>query len=611
MEDSEYELSSEPSTTTASGDEVVDPDKLPTTKSYANIPMPRKKKKDHIIFPIMTIVLLELILPICYLINSISTQSIMGLLNIIILIVNVIITNLTKKSITGHKVILSIELVYNIILLACAATLGYRSDRLTNKALIYLGLDFNNTVVKSPLLTIVVSSIAIFLELVAVVFISKTKPEQMIRLREMFFASMGWIFSADFIWCFCLAYAGASNTSYLFMPLLLYFVYISITMGIIGRPCVPHIMQYVVYGYSILYSMYLFYQVSNIGKIYSIANQIKFVMLANRKYDYLVLSVNIIQIWLSTQLCFAFNRAGKAPKIPAFLTSASDFVLVFSFVGVLVYAVFYPCYISVLWIIIVYITAFFNLNTAKKVFFRVISLIHNFSFSCIYVTLADLYPESKIAPKTLIRLNEVGLYHFKDNFTYTLLGFFLAAILAQIGRIIHYKDDQEENEQENYNNLPDVVEKPKEEKKEFLIVKGIKLCFKWIKLIVVFIFKYFTAAAIIILALTYGYAENQIIYHIVWLIALCISVLGIYYRIIFEFIKFFIGITIITATFFEANGLDFHNIDDFLRKTGLAVPSGYTLAGYLWPYMVILFLTVICTNMSDPIFSLPPTGATL
>lgn len=617
-DDYDETISTEPSSTTVTGADDANPEAAMKKINYQENTGPKKRKKS---FPIPCIILLEFILPICYVINSVTTQAVMGMINIVILAANVVITNLTKEKITGHKIILAIELIYNIILLGLASSIG-KSDKTDTNIIRIIGLDFDNAVVKTPNLTIAVCVVAIVLEIVAAVLLVKTKPETLIKHRTNIFTSMAWIFLSDLIWTFCLAVMGAvliffdANMGYAFLPLLLYIVWISITMSLFGKPYVPKIILIIIYSYAILFSLFIFYQVSYLGQNYPIYRYTK--SEAMDKYSGLSLTVNVVQIWFSTQLCFVFKRSGPAPKIPTFLVTLSDILLAFSFVAILVYSVFFPCYISVAWELIVFIACFFSLRVAKTVFFRILSIVHNVLFSIIYVTCLDLfYPFSKAVNLPYFRrLKETGLWHFDNiddtvqknqEFIFTILGFLLTSILAQIGRVVHFKEPKKEEEGDGVE-LRDIVDKPRKHKEPNAFFGFIIKIAKFIKNLVVFLFTNLSVAAVVILCITFGYQENQYCFNALWAIQLITNVLGLFHKPIFYLIMFITGAIIITATLFDQlEEKDYAKFREHFFKSGLITPAGKELPEYLWPYIIVLFLCVIITHQDKVKVTYPPT----
>ena len=71
----DYYYSSEPSSTTVIGPDDINPEAAPRKKVYQE-PVRKKRQKSY---PIPCIVLLEFILPICYVINSMTTEGVMFL----------------------------------------------------------------------------------------------------------------------------------------------------------------------------------------------------------------------------------------------------------------------------------------------------------------------------------------------------------------------------------------------------------------------------------------------------------------------------------------------------------------------------------------------------
>ena len=108
--------------------------------------------------PIILFILLDILIPISLILNSISILNIVGLLIIVIALIHVASENLIKKSFTGIRIMQYVEIFVSFICIVFAV-LQESNLNLNNNIIEYLSFHFSSAIQKGtsfPLTTCVI-----------------------------------------------------------------------------------------------------------------------------------------------------------------------------------------------------------------------------------------------------------------------------------------------------------------------------------------------------------------------------------------------------------------------------------------------------------------------
>lgn len=603
-----------------------------------------KEKKAKVTTYIL-IVFIDILIPLMLILSAISCMSLVGILFVLLLYIHVFICNRVKDSFKNSRICLIVDFVINFVVFIFAI-FGY--DHKSNAEWMkILGFDFDNIIADKPDFTTATSLIAMICQIVSLILIGKTKTEQFCEYRVKIFSSLGVQFGFDFVWAFCNAFNAATNCCYLYLPILLFFVISNITQSMVGVNLLPPVITRVIMVYSLLFAIFELYMVSYIGDKWNPASALHYNYIAEDNTKGVNVVVAVVFAYLSIQNLTAPGLCGGKPKpVPQALKSLSDFVLIIAFMCTFVFAMFYPNYLSILWMLIPAISSFVKFPTLRKLLFPLLTIVFTITFVAQAITTFYLFnpPRDDGTENTIEFIRLFGLYRYPNDFYFTACGFYIIMLLGQIGKITHVsaskqkkkepKEEEkkpviefEEEEEPTEEQLKEMeIQRKKEEarKRREMHIKKIKKVMKQIGHVIYKSFSIIAVAAIIIIGITIGFYNNRFAFVILCCIFMIIVLLALYKKPVFEFIKIVSAIMAMIAAFYKTTinedcldpeqcliYLKFDSIDNMI-STGLVAPRDMSLAEFIWPIAVIFALSTFLTADSKALnFQLPPfiTGA--
>ncbi|OHT03298.1 hypothetical protein TRFO_29340 [Tritrichomonas foetus] len=531
-------------------------------------------------------ILIDPLIPILLILSSISCMSVMGMIFIIILYIHVLICNKMKKSFNLLIICLLINLMFHIV--AFVFSIIAMTREMEEEAYKILGFDFNNVIISSPILTLVTSLIAIICQIGAMVLIKYTRLEEFMALRSKIFTSVVFQFIIDFLWEFSNAFNNSSNLSYLSLPLLLYLISSVISTSLTG---VNHIPHYVVWGvmiYSLFYALYEVFMLSYIGG--------KFNFYSSIRYNYIGPTNSIagnyifavVFSYLSVQnLSAPGHLLSEMKQIPAAIIRISNYLLYLAFLLNFLFGLFYPNYLSILWIIITLCASFVRIKALKRFFFPLLSIVFTISFVAIVLTTFEMFdrPINDGTDYYIEFLKLFGFFRYSGDFTFSLCGFLLIVFYGILGRITNSNSKEKR--------------KKKEKTKTHQNIKRIGIY-------IYLFFHYLSVMVIIVIGITGSFYENRFAFIVFGCFLLIIVLCALFNRTIFISLKVLLIIMILSATYFKITVtnncinnecLSFGHFGTFqeMIQTGLVAPADMSLPEYFWPYIVVY---VLCTFLN-------------
>ncbi|OHT17507.1 hypothetical protein TRFO_02545 [Tritrichomonas foetus] len=610
---------------------VIEPEHIEETE---------EKHKGKEIHPAALIVFIDLLIPLMLILSSISCMSIMGMVFVLLLYIHILICNFVRKSFSATQTCLIVDFVVNFVVFIFAIidyvkNMDYEWVKL-------LGLNFDNIISSKPTFTTVTSLVAMICQIISIVLMRKTNVQKFIKLRKQIFSSIGVQFGFDLVWAVCNAFNAASNSSYLYLPILLFFIISNISQSCCGRNVIPSVITWIVMCYSLLFALFEIYMVSYIGETYNPGEVLKYIYIAEDSTKGVNVVFAVLFAYISVQNMSAPGlNTGIKREVPQALKVLSDFVLILAFVCTFVFAMFYPNYLSISWMLIPGIASFVNFKTLRKLLFPMLTMVFTVTFVAQVLTTFYMFdpPEEDGVEYRMAFLRLFGLYRYPRDFTFSACGFYIICLLGQIGKITHVKAAlpkgkevkeevvEEEDDEYEFDDIhdeeedmsPQASKKSKKQKKQknrknkkpkkpntFIpkLVEKLKLIGRFIYSL----FSYISVAAITIIGITIGFYRNRFAFKIICCIFIIIVTLALYQRPIFEFIKFISILMCLFAAFYKTtinedciSTLDeclmygkFDDINDMI-STGLIPPADMSLAEFIWPIAVILLLSTFLT----------------
>ncbi|OHT00564.1 hypothetical protein TRFO_07893 [Tritrichomonas foetus] len=643
------EDSSDPSSTYSSSEIEEEEKEEPIVEEPKNEEDEKEGKVDpEKVMAIVLIVFIDILIPLMLILSAISCMSVMGMVFVLLLYLHIFICNKVRKSFTSSRVCLIIDFIINLVVFVFAI-IGY-VKKIDAEWIKILGLDFDNIIAHTPDFTTATSLIAMICQIISLVLIGKTKVEKFVEIRIKVYSSLGVQYGFDLVWAVCNAFNAASNSSYLYLPILLFFVISNISQSCVGVNIIPSNLTTIIMAYSLLFALFELYMVSYIGEKYDPSERLRYNYIAEDNTKGVNVVIAVLFAYISVQNMSAPGlNGGKRKPVPQALKVLSDGLLIIAFLCTFVFAMFYPNYLSILWMLIPAMASFVKFPTLRKLMFPTLTIVFTLSFVSQACTTFYLFgpPADNGIENMMPFVRLFGLYRYPNNFTFTVCGFYIICLLGQIGKIVHSEsvkkekknEEEEEKKEEVKVELNNEEEETSEEREERLRliekakrkaeakakqeqrIKKIKSVLKKIGKIIYTAFSYIAVAAIIIIGIAIGFYQNRFAFKILCACFIIIVLLALYKRPVFEIIKIVSGLMAMFAAFYKTTinedcALDLDqcmiygqwdsNVADMI-STGLIPPIDMSLAEFIWPIAVIFALSTFLT--ADPKaleFQLPP-----
>lgn len=563
------DVSSEPSSTLNS-DVVGDVDenkgnKLDSFIKPNNKSKPKKVKKS---LPKTSIVFTYLLIPAMLIIMTLSTLNIAGLILFLFGIIHILLLNLIKSRYTGIQAIMGIEIIFTFIILILST--NKKIDQ-SNKALSYLGFTFNNVVTTTRTFAFVASIITLVLILLTFSILTPTNVSDFVEKRIKMIERPISITIFEIVWMISVAIVGGSVSNIFFTPIFLYFIYVMICYSMFGKALCYYIISKVIYFYSIVYSLFMIYEFS-LGRKIEIKNDyVMSTFLAAEKYHWIPILFSCIMGYMSV-LLISFKRRVHIRKYHQFFGAIRYPAALICMILLTIFATFYSCYITLAWIVILFIASFFPAIAIRKFFYPVIGLFYNLGFFAMVVTGSLRYLTDEFSKHTMTILIDVGLFYYDQNFAFCVFGFLLSVAISQVGRLIHIEQFKASLEGE-----------PKELNK---ILQYLIRFAKFILLIIEICIRYVVVGAILIIGITWSYEVERYSYQILLAITVIGIIIGYYNRIFFGILRIISSVIIMLTFFFTISNPNLLTLS-WTDEWGFIYPTTKHLIFYIWPIVFV------------------------
>lgn len=635
-----------------------------------------EQKKHNATF---LIVLVDLIIPAMLILSAISCMSIVGMLFVILLYVHVIVCNRTSHSFTTMRTFLIVDFVINLIVFVFAI-IGFAID-LDGEWVHILGLDFDNIIASDPTFTFVTSLIAMICQIISLIMLSRSDISDFTSKRRRLYTSFAVQYIFDFIWSVSNAFNAASNFCYLYFPILLFYIISNICSSCVGYNAIPEIITLIIMLYSLLFALFELYMVSYIGAKYNPGDPLAYIYIAddstkavNVVFAVLFAYISIENITtkrfkdeIARHKTSAIKLNEKVALIPYPMKILGEALLIGGVICAFVFAMFYPNYLSISWMIVSSIASFTDMNTLRRFLFPMLTVVFSLTFVAQVLTTFNFVdpPSDDGVEYRQEFLRLFGLYRYPGDFTFSACGFYLICLFGQIGKLVHaevdnsrqmkkrhppkleqnYRDEDEEEKsqfsagyeddayqqelreknqkmkrKELKKNQKKEKKKEQHQKAQAALAKFLHFCSLVWKFFYA-LFSYLALAALVVLCITIGYYKNRFAFKIICVIFIIIVCVALYFRPVFEFVKFLFACISVVAAFYKtcltpecATQLDrclfYGKFGDSIQDmvdTGLMPPPEMSLAQFLWPIAVAFVLATFLTKNNKALhMKLPP-----
>ena len=581
-------------------------------ESMPKDPIPEKEGFSREVYnPIYLVLILYFFIPLFLIFNAMATTSFFGLAFLLIMIIHLFLVNQVNQSYTGILAFLYFEIVFSLILFIVAIVVGSDPDMSTSSQLI--GTSFYNSITQNPSFAVFSTFISICFESVPVSLFSHSPINLFNKCRIKVFKNKIVAYIIDILHSFSLAFLFSTNSSYLWYPILIYYIYSNISLIFIGRIKFWIFGKWIMTIYTLFYALFQFYMNSFIGEYWNPSKALSYQYIApvNAKAANIVFSCFLV-FTSTTAMTEPGWKMGDTKQIPTVLKKYSIVFITFLNFFILMFAISFPNYCTLYWIIIVFVCSYSNSKAAKKLFFPFLGFVFSTSFFALVITQFDVMPhpndDGRDLPFSFMKL--FGLFKYLDsNFRYLfcLIGFIFIAIFGQIGRINHIKQPltQHLNKFDKMENPSDVTVAKKIKKMErFLVWKSIlrhiKIIFLDICHFIYSICVYLSLTAVSVISLTCSIFHGVYTFQFISCLYEIIILLSLYYRWTFQILRFICGLLILISAFYKSSdNYDCRKSDNCLffgysqlfEDFGLIPPPEISLLSFIWPILAIFILS--------------------
>lgn len=385
----------------------------------------KKKTKSKKALPIIHLILSELFIPLCLIFVCIATLSIVGMFMVLIFILHCYVLYTSTKKPSGIYGMITLEFCIFIVIFVFAIIVKSGDAHKLSKAAVDAGFRFHSRVSKKANFGLAGSTLGWIFCFFDLIFLACSDFESVVKYRGYVFDSPYFKRFNYFLWSLCLAYIGSSITCYLYYPLILFQVVTCITQSLFSSPLLNIWIQRVFFFYSVLYSMFLIYQISPVSVGPRVSWVLAFNVIAPQAADSFLSIVIAFFAYFSLLLTLkpVTRSMAVAPWLKILITIIIFIVLLLS----ILYAMFFPSWFAELWVFIPLIASFCPIQIIKNVFYRIHTICFSLTFYAILVTFAKYY----VTPTRV--MTGLGLWRYRDNFAFTCCGSFIATVLGQIG----------------------------------------------------------------------------------------------------------------------------------------------------------------------------------
>lgn len=556
--------------------------------------------------------------PIFLIFCAMSTTSLFGLFFLLIITTHITIINQSKKSFKGIYAILYFEILYSLLIFIIAIVCNSNpDDSLSSKI---AGSNFDTIITDTPAFAIFATFLSIVLESIPISLMSHTTFKNFQDYRCNFFKKTIPKYIVDVIQCFSIAFLGSTSISFLFYPILVYFLYCTLSCTCVGRPVASFVVTCVMNAYTLLYALFQFYMVSFVGEYWDPSEAIKYEFIGTQTAKAFCIVFSSILVYTTILLLSSPGwYKNEERKVPYFMRKTSKFLLVSLCIGVLIYAIFFPNYCTILWMIIIFFISYTDIETFQKLFFPFFSFIYSLSFTLIattqFKTLTHFQDDGRDQPFTFMKL--FGMFKYVDSisqkFSFNCVGFHFLALIGQIGRVVHTEFEKKRKfKLHKYDHLDNINDSNLESQ-----IKKVERQFFWInhwkrfKRGFAFLFNIIYRFLVLIslpvccvVGIYSGFNKTKWIFTLFSFLFVLIVLLFLYKRCVFLFIRFVSACIILICSFYKSSD-SYHcrgqenclyfGYFEHIDEIGIAPSPDESFSEYIWPVIFVFFLSVFIT----------------
>lgn len=550
--------------------------------------------------PVLLILLVDLINPLCLIFCALSTLSSLGLLFTFLLIFHIFFSFQRSMTFRPLIAILSVEILFSLILFVISILAADETDYSITIRII--GLSFNEVS-----FTRFASLLAIFIQSLTIHFTHYYASAQKFQTEhDNFYSNPYVILSIEAAHYLSISLISSTNISYFWFPVLLYFLCFNLSFIFVGHEPFWASFKYIALIYSILYSMLELYMFSFLGEYANPARAIGFSYIGttqSAKNMTLVFSLSLA--WTSSIMIMNLQSHKKNPiSNDLFSLSTYKIILLMVICSVFFFTLFFPNFITNLDLIIVFFLFLSDFSIISMMFYPFLGIMFAMTFSILAITQYSTFeaPVDTGSEQMLAFAQLFGLFRYRGShkgFSFCISGFIIFWAFGQTGRI-KYASLKPANPDTDSDNFKFAAKVPVRLMKAFKVVK------KAVFLIFRFFYNICVCLALpvcIITSLYAGFWSDEWLFQLLSLIVTIFLLLFLYTKWSFTIVKIVSGLILI----YFVGIIDFDydkRCHPFQPGEDICSPLDNDVLNYCWPIILVFVLSIFitreprCTNLT-------------
>ncbi|OHT04025.1 hypothetical protein TRFO_28569 [Tritrichomonas foetus] len=598
--------------------------------------------------PIILVIFIDFIIPFLLFLCAISTTSIAGLYFILILLIHIFICSKLTNRFLSLSCILYVEIFSCLFLFVIALVSSADNDGPSFVSNV-LGFSFKTYVSHDIDFATISSVIAVIAQSISVTLKGHITASSYSQKRRKIVSNYYFTYFIDIVHIFSIAFLASTNISYIFIPVFIYFIYINLAFTFCGHDCIATLLKKIATFYTLIYSFYEFYMMSYIGEKWNPEKYLGYQFIGPEPTKAADIAFSVILAYTSLTIITDPNldKRGNNP-VPFIMKNITRVLIVLLIGGLYAYILFFPNYLTILWLIIIFFCTFSDFETISKFFFPFLGFIYTITFSIVAITQFDMFPHpldnGSEQPLSFMKLFGLFRYQKEERFEFCCPGFIFMTVFGFIGRIKHsenttptfcstmnsssvgdsgmgnFSSSQEINMNQNYVNQSKYeqdqanFDESSEHNHHFLKTMGsifkatVNFIAVGLKLLHHFIYRiltYFSLPVCTVLGIYAGFFTTRWAFQVLAFFMVCIVLLFQYFRWAYEFVKLISCLIILVCAFYKSSSDSYYCRGDThclfygyfigIEDSGLCPPPETSLHSFCWSISCVFILSVFIT----------------
>lgn len=562
--------------------------------------------------PLFLHIFIDFLDPFALFLCSFSTTSIVGLIFLLFLVLHVLLCKRLRYNFFSITFLISLEIIVSLEIFLLA--IFSEDDPAEFESTKIIGISF-----KDRALTLTSTIIAIALESITISLAKNTSLDLYTQTRKNTFSNPYFTYFIDFLYSYSIAYILSTTISDVGFVIIFYYIYLNFCYAFIGREVICKPLKSIFIAYSLVYSFFQFIMLSYIGSLITpTSGDIWFAFIGTKDAKNACFIFTILLTW-STIIILTSIDDQTSKNISIFCFRHISTILIDAlFTIVAVFASFFPNYLTVLYLIIIFFATFCHRQIISRFFFPFLAFVFIMTFLFMAITQYGKFghPDDNGTEQLYSFIKLFGLYKYEksNRFTFCWCGFMIFASFGQIGRIKfasrHHSSRKTSFDIHREVNSSGLQEQPSRislaiRTTAITIEKYFFYFFKIINKFIYYLLMYLSLPSCIVIGIYAGFFKNKWSFQILSFLVMFIVLLFLYFKWPFQILKIVSGLIIISCAFYQSsdsyycrgrNRCLFFGYFKGVENSGLCPPPNESLIHYCWPVCAVFILSLFLSR---------------